>query len=93
MPEMQCKAGDGFELICKTAKITFRELMKELEGDSLAQARSARTQCAPPTQAPAPSRKIDPEWAHKRLDSMWDRATTIGADGWYRDIYARACRD
>ena len=34
------KAGDGFELICKAGGITFRELMIELEGGSLADARA-----------------------------------------------------
>lgn len=29
------KAGDGFELICKSAGMTFRELMVELEGGAL----------------------------------------------------------
>ncbi|TCK32499.1 putative DNA primase/helicase [Paraburkholderia sp. BL8N3] len=71
------KAGDGFELICKAAGITFRELMKELEGGRLADVRSCRAQA----MSPAPSRKIDPEWARKRLDSMWDRATSVGSDG------------
>ncbi|MFM0136410.1 primase-helicase zinc-binding domain-containing protein [Caballeronia sp. Lep1P3] len=74
------KAGDGFELICKAAGMTFRELMIELEGGSLADARQNRAQPAAPA-APAPGRKVDPEWARKRLDSMWDRATLVGSDG------------
>ncbi|SAK57549.1 Zinc-binding domain of primase-helicase [Caballeronia temeraria] len=72
------KAGDGFELICKVAGMSFRELMLELEGGSLAEARQCRAQQA---AAPAPGRKVDPEWARKRLESMWDRATLIGSDG------------
>src|SRR6478752_757930 len=71
------KAGDGFELICKSAGMTFRELVIELEGGSPADARQNRAQSA----APAPGRKVDPEWARKRLDSMWDRATLVGSDG------------
>ena len=71
------KAGDGFELICKVTGMSFRELMIELEGGPLADARHCRAQPA----APAPGRKVDPEWARKRLDSMWDRATLLGSDG------------
>ncbi|WP_445344353.1 DUF7146 domain-containing protein, partial [Caballeronia arationis] len=51
--------------------------MIELEGGSLVDARQNRAQPA----APAPGRKVDPEWARKRLDSMWDRATLVGSDG------------
>jgi putative DNA primase/helicase len=71
------KAGDGFELICKLTGMSFRELMIELEGGPLAEARHCRARPA----APASGRKVDPEWAQKRLDSMWDRATLIGTDG------------
>jgi putative DNA primase/helicase len=71
------KAGDGFELICKVAGMSFRELMIELAGGPLAEARHCRGRPA----APAPGRKVDPEWARKRLDSMWDRATLLGTDG------------
>ena len=72
------KAGDGFELICKAGGITFRELMIELEGGSLADARRCPQR---PVSPPVPGRKVDPQWARKRLDSMWDRATPIGSDG------------
>ncbi|WP_321794620.1 primase-helicase zinc-binding domain-containing protein [Caballeronia sp. J97] len=71
------KAGDGFELICKSAGVTFRELMVELEGGTLADARRRHA----PHAAPAPGRKVDPEWARKRLEGMWNRATAIGTDG------------
>jgi putative DNA primase/helicase len=71
------KAGDGFELICKVTGMSFRELMIELEGGPLAEARHCRGRPA----APAAGRKVDPEWARKRLDSMWDRATLLGTDG------------
>ncbi|MDR5826020.1 primase-helicase zinc-binding domain-containing protein [Caballeronia sp. LZ043] len=71
------KAGDGLELICKAARIPFLELMKELKGDLLFAAPDPRTRLA----APAPGRKVDPEWARKRLDSMWDRATSISLEG------------
>lgn len=67
------KAGDGFELICKAAGISFRELMAELDGGVPAVARRA-------SNAPAPRRKVDPAWAQKRLDSMWERANAIGRD-------------
>jgi putative DNA primase/helicase len=71
------KAGDGYELICKVTGMSFRELMLELESGSLAETRH----CRAPQVAPAPGRRVDPEWARKRLDSMWDCATLIGFDG------------
>jgi putative DNA primase/helicase len=70
------KAGDGFELICKTAGISFRELMLELDGGLPATARDDAVR----TQAPAPGRKADPAWAQKRLDSMWGKAIANGRD-------------
>ncbi|MDT8842550.1 toprim domain-containing protein [Paraburkholderia fungorum] len=75
------KAGDGFELICKAAGISFRELMAELDGGVPAVARRA-------SNAPAPRRKVDPAWAQKRLDSMWERANAIGRD----DLVSRYLR-
>ncbi|KDR40793.1 DUF7146 domain-containing protein [Caballeronia glathei] len=74
------KAGDGFELICKSTGITFRELMSELEGGTLADAR-AHARRTPVASAPRASRKVDPKWAQNRLDSMWERANRIGDDG------------
>ncbi|MDR5776889.1 MULTISPECIES: primase-helicase zinc-binding domain-containing protein [unclassified Caballeronia] len=71
------KAGDGYELICKVTGMSFPELMVELKGGTIAEARH----CQPQPAAPAPGRKVDPEWARTRLDSMWDRATRIGPDG------------
>jgi putative DNA primase/helicase len=74
------KAGDGFELICKSANITFRELMVELEGGTLAEARQ-HAHRIPNAPSPSTARKADPAWAQKRLDSMWERAVTVGTDG------------
>lgn len=74
------KAGDGFELICKSTGITFRELMSKLEGGTLADAR-AQARRTPVASAPRASRKVDPKWAQNRLDSMWERANRIGDDG------------
>lgn len=67
------KAGDGFELICKSAGLTFRELMLELDGGVPVATRRTH-------DAPAPRRKMDPAWAQKRLNSIWDNAACHGAD-------------
>ncbi|MFL9911996.1 DUF7146 domain-containing protein [Paraburkholderia sp. RL17-337-BIB-A] len=80
------KAGDGFELICKTAGITFRELMVELDGGIPADVRTAVRRAS--NVPPAPHRKVDPAWAQKRLDSMWERANAIGRD----DLVSRYLR-
>ncbi|VVD31300.1 DUF7146 domain-containing protein [Paraburkholderia dioscoreae] len=79
------KAGDGFELICKSAGITFRELMLELDGGVPVAVPSGRSRSG---QAPAPGRKADPEWARKRLQSMWDSAIANGRD----DLISRYLR-
>ncbi|EIN00057.1 P4 alpha zinc-binding domain protein [Paraburkholderia hospita] len=70
------KAGDGFELICKSAGITFRELMLELDGGLPVAMRTEAVSRA----APGPGRKADPAWAQKRLDSMWESAIVNGRD-------------
>lgn len=72
-------AGDGYQLICRSAGISFRELMVELEGGTLAQTRS-QARRMPASPAPGQKRKIDPAWAQKHLDSMWDRAVAVGFD-------------
>ncbi|MCC8397267.1 zinc-binding protein [Paraburkholderia sp. MMS20-SJTR3] len=83
--EGSMKAGDGFELICKAAGITFRELMLELAGGIPLPAsdtpRFSRT-------APSPGRKADPAWARKRLESMWNSAVVHGRD----DLMSRYLR-
>ena len=72
-------AGDGYQLICRSAGLSFRELMVELEGGTLAESqRQAKRMPASP--APTQKRKIDPAWAQKHLDSMWNRAVGIGFD-------------
>jgi putative DNA primase/helicase len=78
------KAGDGFELICKSAGITFRELMLELDGGLPAGVPAQRHSGS----APGPGRKADPAWALKRLDSMWANAAASGCD----DLAARYLR-
>ncbi|MFM0027484.1 primase-helicase zinc-binding domain-containing protein [Paraburkholderia madseniana] len=79
------KAGDGYELICKVTGMTFRELMVELDGGIPA---DVRTDVRRASNAPAPGRKVDPAWAQKRFDSMWERANTIGRD----DLVSRYLR-
>ncbi|MBU6486224.1 MAG: zinc-binding protein [Burkholderiales bacterium] len=69
-------AGDGLQLICRFAKISFFELMRELGGGSLDEARS-RAATAPAVSAPAAKRKAYPEFVEKRLTSMWDRAKPL----------------
>jgi putative DNA primase/helicase len=71
------KAGDGFELICKSAGITFRELMLELDGGIALPARDAARHSG---TVPGPGRKADPAWARKRLESMWNSAAANGPD-------------
>jgi putative DNA primase/helicase len=78
------KAGDGFELICKSAGITFRELMLELDAGFPADVRTGAVSRA----APAPGRKADPAWAQKRLDSMWENAIANGRN----DLVSRYLR-
>ena len=68
------KAGDGFELICRFAGITFVELMHELSGGSLDAARNDARTLAHASPAPGVKRKADPAFVEKRLTSMWDRA-------------------
>ncbi|XUW93253.1 zinc-binding protein (plasmid) [Burkholderia sp. M6-3] len=75
--EGNMRAGDGFELICKTAGITFRELMIELDGGIPAPARNSPGFSG---AAPSPGRKADPAWARKRLESMWESAVAHGRD-------------
>jgi putative DNA primase/helicase len=79
------KAGDGFELICKTTGMAFWELMLELDGGIPADVRYAERRA---NSAPAPGRKVDPAWAQKRLDSMWERANLVGRD----DLVSRYLR-
>jgi putative DNA primase/helicase len=78
------KAGDGFELICKSAEIPFWKLMIELNGGLPAVAPSD----AGRKSAPAPGRKADPAWAQKRLESMWEKAVANGRD----DLVSRYLR-
>ncbi|MFM0004007.1 primase-helicase zinc-binding domain-containing protein [Paraburkholderia dipogonis] len=78
-------AGDGFELICKTAGITFRELMLELEGGIPLPAGDTPRRSG---IAPSPGRKADPAWARKRLESMWENAVAHGRD----DLISRYLR-
>jgi putative DNA primase/helicase len=71
------KAADGFELICKTAGITFRELMTELEGGCLADVRKQAARM----DSPSPQKRLpDPKWKLERLTSMWERAALLGQD-------------
>jgi putative DNA primase/helicase len=72
-------AGDGYQLICRSAGISFRELMVELEGGTLAETRQQATRL-PAAPSPGAKRKVDPAWAQKHLDSMWNRAVGIGTD-------------
>jgi putative DNA primase/helicase len=78
------KAGDGYELICKTTGMAFWELMLELDGGIPAAGRTD----AVTRPAPAPGRKADPAWAQKRLDSMWESAIANGRD----DLVSRYLR-
>lgn len=74
--EGDLKAGDGYELICKVTGMAFWELMLELDGGAPVTGRGNDVAKA----APAPGRKADPEWAQKRLDSMWESAIANGRD-------------
>jgi putative DNA primase/helicase len=71
------RAADGFELICKSAGIPFRELMVELEGGSLADIRKQATRM--PAASPA-KKPLDRKWKLERLTSMWERASVLGSD-------------
>jgi putative DNA primase/helicase len=71
------RAADGFELICKSAGMTFRELMTELEGGSLA---DVRKQVARMPNASQQKKSPDPKWKLERLTSIWERASSLGQD-------------
>ena len=82
------KAADGLELICKVAGITFFELMVELEGGTLAEARTRASRM--PVDAAKPKRKADPQWVSAKLNSSWDRALPLsGSDLVSRYLQAR----
>jgi putative DNA primase/helicase len=82
------KAADGLELICKVAGITFFELMVELEGGTLAQARTRAMHM--PVGAAKPKRKADAQWVSAKLNSSWDRALSLsGSDLASRYLQAR----
>jgi putative DNA primase/helicase len=82
------KAADGLELICKVAGITFFELMVELEGGTLAQARTRAAHM--PVGAAKPKRKADAQWVSAKLNSSWDRALPLsGSDLASRYLQAR----
>ncbi|WP_244201433.1 primase-helicase zinc-binding domain-containing protein [Paraburkholderia rhynchosiae] len=83
--EGSMRAGDGFELICKTTGITFRELMLELGGGIPLPARDTPRFSG---ITPSPGRKADPAWARKRLESMWESAVAHGRD----DLISRYLR-
>jgi putative DNA primase/helicase len=69
-------AGDGFQLICRVAGISFFQLMRELEGGSLDSARTRATS-TPRSAAPTVKRKPDRAYVESRLTSMWDRAKPL----------------
>src|SRR5471032_2138989 len=82
------KAADGLELICKVAGITFYELMVELEGGTLAEARTHASRV--PVGAAKPKRKADAQWVSAKLNSSWDRALPLsGSDLASRYLQAR----
>ncbi|MFM0076979.1 primase-helicase zinc-binding domain-containing protein [Paraburkholderia sediminicola] len=65
-------AGDGLKLICGVTGMSFCELMVELEGGSLNDARAAAHKVR--AAAPAARRKADPVFVERRLTSMWGSA-------------------
>ncbi|MGQ7932221.1 primase-helicase zinc-binding domain-containing protein [Paraburkholderia sp. D1E] len=65
-------AGDGFKLICRVTGMSFPELMTELEGGTLSEARVAARKLS--VVAPVAKRKADPAFVEQRLTSMWGRA-------------------
>jgi len=71
-------AGDGFQLICRSADISFRELMVELDGGTLAETRLQASRM-PAVSTAGAKRKVDPAWTQKHLNSMWDRAVGLGS--------------
>ncbi|TDN59077.1 primase-helicase zinc-binding domain-containing protein [Paraburkholderia sp. BL10I2N1] len=70
-------AGDGLALICRVSGLSFFELMHELEGGSLDDARHKATTSRGAAPAPGAKRKADPAYVEKRLTSMWDRAKPL----------------
>src|SRR5579864_1442735 len=70
-------AGDGLALICRVSGLSFFELMRELEGGSLHEARHKATSSRSAAPAPGAKRKADPAFVEKRLTSMWDRAKPL----------------
>jgi putative DNA primase/helicase len=72
-------AGDGLKLICRVSGLSFFELMLELEGGSLDEARHKATTVRSPAPAPSAKRKADPAFVEKRLTSMWESAKPLAA--------------
>lgn len=70
-------AGDGLQLICRASNLSFRDLMKELSGGSLDQAR--RTAPSNRTRAPDGTRgaRRDPQYVANRLEAIWASANPM----------------
>ncbi|CAG4914133.1 primase-helicase zinc-binding domain-containing protein [Paraburkholderia gardini] len=73
------KAGDGLEMICRVSGMTFRELMCELNGGSLSDARANAKSSSRAAPAPARKRKPDPAYVEKRLTSMLKQSKPLSA--------------